>query len=135
MILVDTTVIVKYWCTSDSNIRSIIEREDMAVCGVVRAELLHGAANENDFERIVHALSSFENVKVTAETWDLLGRNLYVLRTHGLTLPFQDALLATVALQQDLFLWSYDKHFKQISEILADLRLFDETDVGQGRSS
>jgi len=52
-------------------------------------------------------------------------KNLCQLRGKGITVPFQDALLATLAMQNDLAVWTYDKHFKLIAEEFPLLHLFN----------
>ncbi len=41
MVLVDTNVIIDYWKNPDERLTTIFENEDIAVCGVIEAELLH----------------------------------------------------------------------------------------------
>ncbi len=39
-------------------------------------------------------------------------------------MPFQDVLIATVAIENDLELWSFDAHFDAISSAIPDLQRF-----------
>ena len=126
MILVDTSVILEFWKNPTPRVRAIFEREEALVCGVTRAELCHGARSESDLARIEKAVDGFRQIETALPTWSLLGRNLYKLRRGGITVPFQDALIATVAIEHRLDLWTYDRHFPVMAEVLADLRLFDE---------
>lgn len=52
MILADTNIIIKLWKTNDADIRKVFENEDVCICGVVRAELLHGAVSPENMENI-----------------------------------------------------------------------------------
>jgi predicted nucleic acid-binding protein len=74
-------------------------------------------------------MDAFVQLPIDQETWDHLGRHLASLRANGLRIPFQDALLATVAIDHAADLWSYDGHFRAIQPILTDLRLFDGPEV------
>jgi predicted nucleic acid-binding protein len=56
----------------------------------------------------------------------LVGDNLAVLRAAGVTVPFTDAALATLALSLDIELWARDKHFPVIRKVLPQLKLFPE---------
>ena len=58
--------------------------------------------------------------------WDALGRNLFTLRRSGITVPFTDALITTVEIENDLELWTHDTHFAMIQIALPRLRLFVE---------
>jgi predicted nucleic acid-binding protein len=42
------------------------------------------------------------------------------------TVPFPDALIATLAIAENLELWTRDLHFTQIQRVLPSLRLFQE---------
>lgn len=48
MILIDTSIIVTFWRTNNDDIKSIIEENDICICGVVRSELYAGARNDID---------------------------------------------------------------------------------------
>ena len=58
------------------------------------------------------------------ETWELFGDLLYKLKISGATVPFQDALVAAVAIDNDCLLWTNDKHFPMIGRVLKELKLF-----------
>ena len=58
--------------------------------------------------------------------WDDVGDNLAHLRTHGVTVPFADGVLATLAIANDLELWTRDPHFTLIQKWLPALQLFQE---------
>jgi len=123
MILVDTTVLVEYLRTASQRIRAILD-SGAAICGVTRAEILHGARNPADAARLVEALDGFAQVPIEADAWDALGWNLSVLRSQGIVTPFPDALIATVAIRAGLEVWTYDAHFSAIQGALPALRLF-----------
>ncbi len=126
MILVDTTVLVDFLRTPTAVVRDTMVRETVAVTGVTRAEILHGAMNDRDFERLTRALDGMAQVTISPSTWDQLGRHLFMLRTKGIAIPFQDALIATVAIENGLPLWTRDNHFRQMQTVLPQLVLFAE---------
>jgi predicted nucleic acid-binding protein len=123
MILLDTTVLVHYLRTRSPSIRGIFEA-GAAICGVTRAEVLHGARTAHDIAKLIEALDGFVQIPIEQETWDALGANLSLLRSRGVVTPFPDALIATVAIRSDLELWTYDAHFNVIQNVLPALRLF-----------
>ena len=59
MILVDTNIIIGFWRHPDENTAHIFATEDIAICGVVKAEILHGAHSLEDCKRILAALADF----------------------------------------------------------------------------
>ena len=50
---------------------------------------------------------------------------LYKLRSNGVTVPFQDALIAYTAINNDVPLKTKDKHFQLIRTILPALMLYE----------
>jgi predicted nucleic acid-binding protein len=44
--------------------------------------------------------------------------------------PFQDALIATVAIHYGLPVWAEDVHYPAMQRILQDLKLFDPASIG-----
>jgi predicted nucleic acid-binding protein len=54
------------------------------------------------------------------------GQNLSALAARGVTVPFPDALIATVAIDNDLEVWHHDVHFTLMHTVLPQLRLFKE---------
>lgn len=125
MILLDTTVIVQYLRTASEAIKAVLRAEPGAICGVTRAEILHGAKSDQDASDLTAALDCFVQLPIDEEVWNDLGRILRTLRSQGLAVPFPDALIATVAMRGGLLLWTYDAHFVVIQSALPDLRLFD----------
>ena len=125
MILLDTSVLVRYLKTGSPAIREVLASAECAVCGVTRAEILHGARTNQDAANLAAAMDSFIQLTINQTTWDHLGLHLASLRTNGLPMPFQDVLLAAIAIDYDTELWSYDAHFRAIQGVLKTLRLFD----------
>jgi predicted nucleic acid-binding protein len=69
-------------------------------------------------------LDGFHQFNVGDPAWADLARNLYQFRSRGITVPFPDALIATIAVRNALELWTLDKHFQLMQTVLPALRLF-----------
>ena len=123
MVLADTNVLIDYWKNPDDRMTEIFNKEDIAICGVVEAELIHGARSEKEIEAILEAVSCFENLSYSGN-WEKLGRMLFKLRTSGITLPVSDAIIAQIAIDYDIDVLSKDNHFKLIQDVIPDLRLY-----------
>jgi predicted nucleic acid-binding protein len=126
MILADTTVVVDYLRTPTARLVKIIQSHQTAICGVTLAEIYAGARSQSDFSKYDSALSLFGFVPIRKKNWGDLGRNLAALGANAITVPFPDALIATVALDNDLELWNHDRHFADMQRVLAALKLFQE---------
>jgi len=126
MILVDTSVVIDYTRGIDLKLQALLPTKPVALCGVVRAEILCGARNPVDRSNILTELAAFEYVATPEALWDAVGDNLAELRRNGLTVPFPDAVIATLGINLDIEVWSRDPHFPSIQRILASLKLFQE---------
>ena len=125
MILADTSIVVHYLRTRWAPIKAILDEGNVGICGVTRAEVLHGARGEADFHRLLVALDALPRILTGDDIWDQLGRNLSELRSRGLAVSFPDALIATVAAANGMELWTYDSHFRPMCSAIPTLRLFD----------
>ena len=48
MILVDSNIIIDFWKKPDVSARKIFEDEEIAICGIIQAELIHGARSDKE---------------------------------------------------------------------------------------
>lgn len=126
MILTDTTVVLDYLTTPTVRMVKIIRRYAPAICGVTLAEVYAGARAPGDFKKYDTALSIFGLVPIPKKAWPSLGRNLALLASKGVSVPFPDAVIATIALDNDLDLWQHDRHFEDIQAVIPQLKLFQE---------
>jgi predicted nucleic acid-binding protein len=126
MILVDTSVVIDYARRRDAKVSALLRSRPVAVCGVVRAELLCGARDSRHRSALVTLLSAFNQLAMPDATWDAVGNNLATLRLQGITVPFPDAVIATPAIENDFEVWARDPHFAIMQRILTPLRLFQE---------
>jgi len=125
MILLDASIAVDYWRAPDETTRRVMETETVYVAGVTCAELMHGAKSPADLDRIESILAGFSPLPTDEAVWPQVGRNLYALRRAGLTVPFQDVLLATLAVRHGLEVWATDAHFRMMRKVLRELKLFE----------
>ena len=124
MILVDTGIIIDFWKRPTQEDEKVFLNEDVAICGVVMAELIHGAKSEKDIKEINKALTGFNYIVIDDTICSDLGRLLYQLRINGITVPFQDALMAVIAIKLKFSIWSKDKHFDMIQKVEPNLKIF-----------
>lgn len=126
MILVDTNVIVNLWkSASEEEIKAFYE-QDVAICGVVKSELLHGAYSESNLNQMAFDLSLLTEFNIQASQWEDFGRFLYRLRTNGLSVPYADALIAFIAITNNLEIKTNDKHFRLMQVVVPEIKLTSE---------
>lgn len=126
MTLADTSVIVDFLRQRDPRLKHLFATVQVAICSVTVAEILHGARDQKDLRNLEAALAAIPRLSFAEHLWDAAGVNLYVLRKAGVAVPFPDVLLATLALEHDVELWSRDNQFQLIQSVLPALRLFQE---------
>jgi predicted nucleic acid-binding protein len=124
--LIDTSVVIDYARGKDARVAALLPTVAGGVCGVVRAELLCGARDAKHRASLSMMLAPFQHVPIGESIWDALGDNLARLRRAGVTVPFSDAIIATVAIENAVDLWARDQQFLLIQKVLPALRLFQE---------
>jgi predicted nucleic acid-binding protein len=126
MILADTTLAIEYLRRPTPRLIKIIQDQQAAICGVTVAEVYAGARSAADFTRFDTTLALFGSVPVPLDIWPRLGRNIAALGAAGITVPFPDIIIATLAIDLDVELWQRDHHFPLIQTVLPKLKLFTE---------
>ena len=126
MILVDTSVVIDHLQGKDPKLAALLPALPVAVCGVTRAEVLCGSRNPADRQKLLTALAAYSFLPIPDVLWDVIGDDLAALRAGGLTVPFPDVVLASVATANGMELWTRDRHFFLVQRLLPTLKLFQE---------
>ena len=124
MILVDTNVIIDFWDKPTEEVKNILEENDIAICGVIKTELLRGSNSEKQFSQMEEALNDFTYLSFYEKDWISLARQFITLKKNGLVVPFQDAMIAYIAIKNNCEVWTNDKHFKLMQIVFPELKLF-----------
>lgn len=67
-------------------------------------------------------MEAFDELNPTPESWQHLGSLLYKLCIHGITVPFTDALIAIVAIENNIPVWTDDKNFDLMNTVIPELK-------------
>lgn len=129
MILFDTNVLVDYWRHPEKLLELKITPDKFALCGAVRAELLHGARDDEEIDKMLAFFQGFKNLVNDDYDWDGCGMLLNALRSNGIHVPTIDAMIAFTAMKYDIPLWTRDKHFKFILGLYPELKLYEDGTV------
>ncbi|WP_298740156.1 PIN domain-containing protein [uncultured Treponema sp.] len=124
MILADTNVIIDFWDKPNDEYAKIFEDNEIATCGVIKTELLRGSSSEKQFSQIEEALNDFTYLSFSEKDWISLSKLFITLKKNGLAVPFQDAMIAYLAIKHDCEVWTNDKHFNLMQVVLPSLILF-----------
>lgn len=123
MILVDTNVLIDFWKNPTEDYRQIFEQQEIATCGVITAEILRGSRSAKEAEKLRRALACFEYLCFEEADWIELAALFAKLKKSGLTVPFQDGMIAYLAVKNNCALWTHDRHFQLIRAAIPLLEL------------
>jgi len=126
MILLETSVVIDHLRGKDPKLAVQFQSNPVTICGVVRSEVISGQKSAKQRATEVATLDRIPLLPTPEVVWDRLGDHLAALRAGGVNVPFADALIATIAIVSDVELWTRDKHFTLIQQVLPALKLFAE---------
>jgi predicted nucleic acid-binding protein len=119
LVLCDTNIIIEFYKENPGVIKNLraIGQRNMAVSIITAGELLYGALNKKELNRIKSDLEHLQVIHLTQETGECFTQLMldYSL-SHRLSLP--DGLIAATALTQNISLYTHNlKDFKYIKDI------------------
>ena len=85
------------------------------VPGIIQAELLRGAKNAKEVQSLHSLLTSQKYLCVEESFWQRLGYFANQLFLQGINVPLPDAYIALLAMENDVELLHYDRHFDLIA--------------------
>lgn len=117
-VVVDTSVRVDFLRGGRGRAAAAVEelvRSARAVtCGIVLAGLLAGVKDAARRDRLQDALAGLDYVEMREETWKRVGELAAGLRGRGRTLPMSDLIVAALAMEHDLPVFTVDNHFRYV---------------------
>ncbi len=118
MVIADTSVWIPFFNRPDSPEKTaldlLIDADEVALVGVVLAELLQGCRTPSERDALSDALLALPYYEVTQSTWLKTGDLSAALLRKGVTLPLSDLIIAALAIERDCRIYSLDTHFKKI---------------------
>ena len=95
-------------------VEQAISDDSAAMCGVSVAELLQGAKGKKEKQQLELLFATVPVLAIESADWHAAGLALQALRTRGITVPLTDALIAAVALRNNVPLLTVDAHFEHL---------------------
>lgn len=124
MILVDSNVFIEFWKNPLDNQKKVFLYNEIAICGVIKSELLRGTSSEKQFREVFNALDCFNYLFFEESDWSELAKLFVDLRKNRISIPFQDGMIAYLAIKNNCKLWTNDKHFKLIQIVKPELQIY-----------
>ena len=127
MVLVDTSI----WIEASRRdgdlackvgLEGLLEEYEAAWCSPVKLEFL-GGARRQDRRKLAFWLAALPYRVVEERHWELAKAHTWRLRDQGITIPWNDILIASVALEGNLRLYARDSHFDSLAKLIG-LRLY-----------
>ena len=117
-VLVDTCAWIDFLCQPQGalgdQVAALLASDEAALCGVMQAELLHGAKGRKEQAQLDFLLSNIACLDITAADWLGAGLILRETRAQGLQIPLSDALIATCARRHRVAVLTLDRHFQHL---------------------
>lgn len=133
MVLVDSSVWIDFLRKGRSQESAvlnalIVDERDIAICGMIRQEVLQGIQDDLLWRRIGHVLDQTHYLSLDEpQTFDTAAQIYRALRKRGKTIRTAgDCLIAAVAIQYHLDLLHRDRDFQTIARY-TDLRIYQSS--------
>lgn len=118
MVIVDTSIWLQFLRGRDPVVKAEMDRlrasGDMAMAGVVMAELLQGASSQQEFDLLSEGLGTLPFLIEAKDTWIRVGRLSFQLRRTGTPVSLADLLIAALAEEHGCSIYTLDEHFQRI---------------------
>lgn len=111
MILLDTNVIIGLLNNEDDSRWNLLNQEDCVICGIVISELYSGIKSNKEEKAVELFVNSLDCLSVEEGDWQKIGQLISNFKKNGLSVPFQDAVLAFLSIKYDCKILTSDKHF------------------------
>ena len=127
MVLVDTSVWIEASRRTGDlaykvGLENLLEEYEACWCSPVKLEFMGGARKE-DRRRLEFYFECIPYCSVEEHHWEAAQRNAWTLRDKGHSLPSNDILIATLAIDLDYRVCAKDQHFQIMAQQLG-LRLY-----------
>ena len=119
-VLADTSVWIEFFRENSligNNLEMLIITDSVEICGVVLFELLQGIKSDSEKLKINDILSNLPYVEVNKIIWQRSAEIAFNIKKKGFAVPFSDILIAVLAIENNLSVFTLDKHFELISEL------------------
>lgn len=94
-------------------------RHDIAITGVIWAEVLRGRTDPHVLDRYIRAFSIARFLSLSPHGWQRVARLAWELDRQGDVIPLTDLIIAVTALEHGAAVLTFDRHFQKIPGLVA----------------
>ena len=128
MVIVDTSAWVTFFRRDGDlavklAVKGLLDEFEATLCGPVEMEFLGGAL-PHERPRIQRWFDIIPYLGNDQKLWRKAAGSYAALRKGGLSAPWNDVLIATLAIENGIRVYAHDKHFPAMASILPGLLLY-----------
>ncbi len=97
-----------------TQVAALLKGGRIVLCDIIVLELWNGARGEDERSKLRKIIATLDRVPITEEVWNAAHSLATTCRTHGITVPATDLLVAATARVHGLDLLDADRHFEMI---------------------
>jgi len=120
-VIIDTSAWIESFKSGRDNklkelVKRLIIQGDILLPGIIKAEILRGAKNLKEYERLNDLLNGLTYLAVEDSFWERLARFSFELFKKGIIVPLIDTYIALLAIENNVPIVHKDKHFDLIAQ-------------------
>jgi predicted nucleic acid-binding protein len=118
--LVDTSIWIEFFRPKSEwgrLVEILLADDAVCTCGIVLFEVLKGIKSEDEKSKVLSIFEILPYAEMTKSLWQRASELSVHLGKKGLNLPNSDILTAAIALEHHLYIFTLDKHFRQIPNV------------------
>ncbi|MBI3583037.1 MAG: PIN domain-containing protein [Nitrospinae bacterium] len=119
-ILIDTSVWIQFFRKKDSEVsdklKKLLIEERTAVSGIISMELYRGASGDKELAFLDRFLPLIHYIPTGEESYKNAGLIGFTLSKKGVNIGTVDLLIAQISIENNISLYTQDKHFKEIAK-------------------
>jgi predicted nucleic acid-binding protein len=96
-------------------VAGLLKEMTIVIPGIIKVEILRGSRSHQEYEMLDSLLNGVQYLSVTEMFWARLSSFNYDLSRQGVNVPLPDAYIALLAIENELELLHYDRHFDLIA--------------------
>jgi len=96
-------------------VAGLLKEMTIVIPGIIKVEILRGSRSHQEYEMLDSLLNGVQYLSVTEIFWTRLSSFNYDLSRQGVNVPLPDAYIALLAIENELELLHYDRHFDLIA--------------------
>ena len=96
-------------------IAGLIKEQVIVIPGIIKVEILRGSRSHQEYQMLDNTLGGVRYLSVSEVFWSRLSLFNYDLLRKGVNVPLPDAYIALLAIENDVELLHYDRHYDLIA--------------------